>query len=318
MTQIPLLGEILALAAALGWAVAIVLFKRVGDRLDPIALNTFKNSLALILLLPTMLIFGQTILYPASMMDYGLLLLSGVLGMGVADTFYLMALNRLGAAIWAITNTLYAPTVVVLAMIFLNESLTVMQWVGVALVLAALVLVGGEKRETAVDEEISESVSSDNSLRQHRLTRRDWVLGLTYATIGILSMAVGVIIIKPVLDRSPVMWATALRLVGGLMFLAVLIAVNRRRGDLFKPLREPFVLKRMFPAAFVGTYLALMFLQGGLKYTQASVATVLTQTSTLFIFILAVIFLKEPINARRVIGLIVGLGGAVLITFFGG
>jgi drug/metabolite transporter (DMT)-like permease len=318
VTQIPLLGEILALGSAVCWAVAIVLFKRLGDRLGPIALNTFKNSFAVVLLLPTMLVFGQTILHPASAMDYGLLLFSGVLGMGVADTFYLMALNRLGAAIWAIANTLYAPLVVVLAMIFLNESLTPMQWVGVTMVLAALVLVGGEKRDGDESGATPRSDSSDNSQQQHGLTRTDWVLGLTFAIIGMLSMAVSIIIAKPVLDRSPVMWATVMRLVGGLLFLVVLIAANRRRGKLFRPLRDPTVLKRMFPAAFVGTYFALMFLQGGLKYTQASVATVLTQVSTLFIFVLAVIFLKEPINARRVIGLVVGLGGAVLITFFGG
>jgi drug/metabolite transporter (DMT)-like permease len=317
VTGFPFLGELFALGAAAGWAVAIVLFKGVGDRLGPIALNTFKNVLALVLLIPTMLLLNQAVLYPASAQDYALLLLSGVLGMGLSDTLYLMALNRLGAAVWAITNTLYAPVVVVLALIFLDESLSVGQWVGVAMVLAALLLVSGEKR-IKPDKPISAVVKADDQRPQgHTLSRADWVSGLTFAVLGMLAMAVGVIIIKPVLDRTPVMWGTGVRLVGGLLFLSVVIVTKKDVGARFKPLLDPFVFKRMLPAAFVGTYLALMFLQGGLKYTQASTATVLTQTSSLFIFILAVIFLKEPVNARRVVGLVVGMVGAAMITFMG-
>lgn len=316
----------LALGAAVGWATAIVLFKTVGDRLGPIALNTFKNLLAFVLIPPTMLLFGQDVLVDAPMADYGLLILSGVLGMGVSDTLYLMALNRLGAAVWAIANTLYAPMVVVMAMIFLGETLSVLQWAGVVLVLVALLLVGGERRRNGkktADEPVKvrsglfpkpkPSVSPAHA----QFSRRDWLLGLTFAVLGMLSMAISVIIIKPVLDRSPVYWATEMRLAGGLLFLLVLIVANKRPGALFKPWKDPFVIKRMFPAAFVGTYLALVLLQGGLKYTQASTATVLTQTSTLFIFILAVVFLKEPVNLRRIFGVVLGLGGAVLVIFGG-
>ncbi len=318
----------LALGAAVGWATAIVLFKTVGDRLGPIALNTFKNLLAFVLIPPTMLLFGQEVLVDAPAADYGLLILSGVLGMGVSDTLYLMALNRLGAAVWAIANTLYAPMVVVMAMIFLGETLSVMQWAGVVLVLVALLLVGGEKRRNGNGKKAPDvPVKVRSGLfpkpkpaaapAHAQLSRRDWLLGLTFAVLGMLSMAISVIIIKPVLDRSPVYWATEMRLAGGLLFLLVLIVANKRPGSLFKPWKDPYVIKRMFPAAFVGTYLALVLLQGGLKYTQASTATVLTQTSTLFIFVLAVVFLKEPVNLRRILGVVLGLGGAVLVIFGG-
>jgi drug/metabolite transporter (DMT)-like permease len=51
----------------------------------------------------------------------------------------------------------------------------------------------------------------------------------------------------------------------------------------------------------------------GMKYTQASIASALNQTSTIFIFIFAAIFLKESINLKRTIGIILAFIGSFLV-----
>ena len=305
ITAFPYFGETLALISALCWAIAVILFKTVGSRLGPVALNTFKNTLAFVLIPPTMLLLGQPLFRDAPAIDYGLLILSGVLGMGLSDTFYLMALNKIGAAAWSIVNTLYAPVVVILAAIYLGESLTAWQIAGVGLVVIALMLVGSEKKR-------------NRKRLPSELTRTDWLIGFGYAFIGMISMAVSIVIVKPVLERSPLLWANEIRLGGGLLFLAFVIFARRRPFAIFKPLKDPFVAKRMFPAAFIGTYVTLILMLGSIKYALASVATVLNQLSNLFIFVLAVLFLSEPVNARRIIGLILGLTGAALVMFFRG
>jgi drug/metabolite transporter (DMT)-like permease len=53
----------------------------------------------------------------------------------------------------------------------------------------------------------------------------------------------------------------------------------------------------------------------GMKYTQASIASALNQTSTIFIFIFAALFLKEPINLKRTIGIILAFIGSFLVLF---
>ena len=55
------LGEILALAAAVVWAFAVIMFKKSGEAVHPIGLNFFKGALAATLLVPTIWIFGETL-----------------------------------------------------------------------------------------------------------------------------------------------------------------------------------------------------------------------------------------------------------------
>jgi len=65
----------------------------------------------------------------------------------------------------------------------------------------------------------------------------------------------------------------------------------------------------------VGGYLAMMLWLGGMKYTQASVAAALNQTTNVFIFILAAWVLKESITGQRVLGIVLGVGGALMVVF---
>ena len=54
-----------------------------------------------------------------------------------------------------------------------------------------------------------------------------------------------------------------------------------------------------------------------MKYTTTSRAAILNQMSSIFIFILAAIFLKEKITVNKTIAILLALTGAGL-TIFGG
>ena len=51
----------------------------------------------------------------------------------------------------------------------------------------------------------------------------------------------------------------------------------------------------------------------GYKYTEASIAGVLNQTSTLFTVLLAAVFLKEPLNLWKAVGAVLAFGGVAMI-----
>jgi len=52
-----------------------------------------------------------------------------------------------------------------------------------------------------------------------------------------------------------------------------------------------------------------------MKFTQTSVATALNQTSNIFIFIFAALFLHEPIRRQQTISILLGVAGSYLVTF---
>jgi len=295
----PFLGETMALGSAVLWAVGVILFKRVSNEVDPLALNFFKNSLALILYPFTLLLIGQPILADVPLKSYILLTVSGILGMGFSDTFFLMGLKKLGAGLQAIVNTIYAPTVILLSILILDERLFVFQFVGIAMILIAVLLVAVKNRSNGT------------------ITKKEFLTGFSYAILAIISMAISVIMIKQVMEISPLIWATQMRVFGGIIFILVVLLFRKNKKELLAPLLTKRVLANLVPGSFLGTYITLLLLLGSLKYALASISTVLNQTSNLFIFVLAVLILKEPSTPRRWIGIFVGVAGAILVTFGG-
>jgi DME family drug/metabolite transporter len=135
-------GEICALAAALSWATALVLFKRSGERVPPIPLNLFKNVTALVLLVFTLLVMGASVdelrTFPVS--DMAILSLSGFLGIAVADTTFFYALNLIGVGLVTIAECTYSPLIILFSILLLSESLTLPQNNRTVIILAALKL----------------------------------------------------------------------------------------------------------------------------------------------------------------------------------
>lgn len=290
------MGETFALVTALIWAFSVILFKKSGESFHPIALNLFKNTLTLILLLPTMFLLGETVYRQAPATDYLLLLASGALGIGISDTLFFKSLNLLGAGLSAIVDCLYAPFIIIMSMIWLDESLSVWQFVGVAMIVSAVL--------TATS-------------RNHggNLTRRDLWWGVFYGVAAMAVNAVGIVMVKPLLNRSPLLWVCLIRLIGGMMILAVVMLLHSGRREVFKTLALRKGWKYAVPGAFFGTYIALLLWLAGMKFTQASIASALNQTSNIFVFVFAALLLREPINRQRTIGIVLGVAGAILVTF---
>ncbi|MGH8500462.1 MAG: EamA family transporter, partial [Methylococcales bacterium] len=62
-------------------------------------------------------------------------------------------------------------------------------------------------------------------------------------------------------------------------------------------------------AAFVGQFVAMVFWLAGYKFTSASVAAILNETASVFILLLAWLWLKEPLTRRGLIGVGLTLSG---------
>jgi len=292
----PYLGQSLALLTAIVWACAVILFKRSGETVHPIALNLFKNILALVLFLPTLWIFGETLFRPAPAGEYLLLIFSGILGIGVGDTLFFKSLNRVGAGLWAIIACMYSPFIITLSVLFLHESLTLFQVIGAGIIISAVLLTlrfrRGEKKN-----------------------RTDLLWGILWGVVATAATASGVVMIKPLLERSPLLWALEIRLIGGIFSLVVITIVHPSGRKFISTLFQAQNRFQTVSGSFIGAYLAMLFWLAGMKYTQASVASALHQTSTLFVLLFASLFLKEPFTLRRLFTVMLAICGAFLVIF---
>lgn len=291
---IPYFGETLALTTAVIWSFSVILFKRSGETVHPLGLNLFKNTLTLLLIPPTMMLFGQELFPAAPIGDYLLLTLSGVIGIGIADTLFFKSLNLLGAARSAIVDCSYSPVIIVLSIFWLGETLSFAQAAGALLIISAILAIGREKGLV-------------------ELTRKQLIIGILMGTAAMVANGVSIVMIKRLLERSPILWAIEIRLIGATIGLLVHLGFHQGRKGVVHSVMEVKSWKYMIPGSILGTYLALMFWIGGMKYAPASVASALNQTSNIFIFILAALFLKERITVYKVAGIIMAVAGVFLV-----
>ena len=296
MASVPYMGEILSVTAAILWAFAIVLFKRSGETVHPVALNTFKDVLAVILYVPTLAVAGVSLIqnYPAS--DYVLLLVSGVIGIAVGDTLLFKSLNTIGAGASALVSCLYSPFIIGLSFFWIGERLTWLQLVGVVLIISAVL----ETTRTG-DHEISD-------------VRRN-LFGVAWGILAVAAMAVGVVMIKPLLDEAPVLWVLQIRLIGGVAALLLFLAINPARGRILSTLLIRKSRGYTFVSSMIGGYVAMLIWLGGIKFTKASIAAALNQTNTIFVLVFAALILRERITVGRIIAILLAVTGALLVTF---
>ena len=283
------IGEAMALGSAAAWAVGVILARQLGVHLPPLTLNLLKNGLVLCVLAPVALLLYAGAWPVMPVRDMLIVLASGVIGIALADTLYFRALNELGAGRMGVIGNLYSPLVLLLGFVFLDERLGGMQWLGFALVAGGVLLVSLPARGQAARP-------------QHTL--RGILLGL----LAIALMAVAIVMVKRTLETQPLLWVTLLRLCGamaGLLFLASLPSMRQRMR--FVP--RDVAWHRLVLAALVGQGLSMVLWLGGYKFTSASVAAILNESASVFLVVLAALWLREPMGRRAFVG--------VLLTFSG-
>lgn len=290
------IGEFYSLACALVWAVAVVLFRKSGESISPFALNLFKNALASVLLGITIVLVSPAVpeFTPLSLATIGV---SGLLGICLGDSYYLRALNAIGASRMAVAQTLYSPFVIVLSAIFLRERLHGLQWLGAACVLGGIVLVTWT-RDAAM-----------SAVDARRLRT-----GAAIGVFSVLLMAIGIVLAKPMLALHAFLWVVWLRVVAGVVGLLAVVAIRRNAAALVAEYRAVRHWPQIIAGSVAGTYLSMMLWLAGYKYTSASIAAVLNETAALFIVLLAVLFLRERVGRRQIVGIALAMLGVSLMV----
>ena len=289
-------GELAALGAAFLWALSAVIYAHLGQKIPPLALNLSKGVIAIALIALTLLVQGNY--WPTDMkaIALGCLLLSGVIGIGLGDTFYFEALNHLGARRTLLLEALAPPLSAFIALLFLGEALSLGAWIGIFLTVLGVSWVISERVPGT-------TVNAENPLR-----------GVGFALVSALAQASGAVLSRAALADTAIspLWSTLLRLMGCVVVLLLWIPFKQGSQVAFKPLQSKQLLGIIIITALFSTYLGIMLQQTALKYTATGIAQALLSTSPLFVLPIA-ISMGEIVSPRAFLGVLVALGGIGLL-----
>ena len=296
------IGEFSALAAALFWSIAVILFKSVGNKISPIVLNPLKNTIAFILFIIVFIICDIPFWYDGlDRSDYIKLILSGALGMGIVDTIYLYTLNIIGANRSAILSTLEPGIVFIMSYIMLGTLISTIQFIGFVIVIASMLIIAYENDIEEID-----------SYKKRTAIYLQILL--------FFCSAFGIVLIKPVLNKInhsiPLqLWAVLFRLLPGVIITLLVLLFQKNKSKLLRPLKEPEVIKKILAGATIGTFMALSFwILGYSNIKYPPIASLLGQTSCIFIMLLAWIVLKESISMKRIVAMGIAAIGVILVV----
>lgn len=285
-----MLGEIAALSASALWAVASLLFTRVGDRLTPTALNLVKTGLAMVLLILTLWIMkGSPVPQGISNAELTWLAISGLVGLTIGDTLMFLAFARIGPRRTLLFLTLSPPLTALIAWPSLGEPVSLGLVIGIVLTITGVGWVIAERNQSEA--------------QNHAL-----LAGYLFAAGSALCQATGNVATKlggthDALDLS------VTRVFFGVLALLALMGFRGGFQKMFSALKERALLRTVVIATLLGTYLGIWLQVTGLRYTSAGIAATLSSTSPIFILPLAAFFLGERIGVRAIGGAFLAVAG---------
>ena len=289
------LGEIYAILTALCWSSGVIFFQVSGRVLSSLQINLFKNTFGVIGFIGFLVIQGHD--FPAfNHHEYLILIISGILGVAVGDLFFLASLRRLGAGLIAIVSTTYSPSIFLLAFLMFGEVISLQAYFGGALVISGIIIGFLEKPKNKRREDIA------------------W--GVLYGFAAQALTAFSVLLLKPIMEIHPVVPIALVRFSTGAVLSIGFLAFAKGSSALFETFKQGLKHPPLIMGSFLGTFLSVIFWLAGYKYTLAGRAAIYNQLSTIFIIIMAAIFLKESMTRKKWLAVCCALCGALLVSAY--
>jgi len=296
-----MIGELAALGTAICWTISAVLYKKALSKTKPISANIVRctgTSIALIVALGAIGKIGTL----ADVSQYAVILtsVSGIVGLGIGDTLYMISLKLVGVA-RAVSITCTYPLFSILLAIFVQKEVATLQ-----VVLGAVVIVLGIWL-----------LSQEEQKDMNNLYRKDLIKGVasSLATAAIWAVSIALINMAVTLPETTsldhALAVNTIRILATATFLLGSAPITDKRFDFLKMKKGTLlaVVSGGLVALAVGWFLlAMSFL-----YIPESQAVPISSTSPLFAVIAGIIFLHEPVTAKIVAGSLIVVVGIFLI-----
>ena len=202
-----LIGIFSAFGATFSWTYACSIWRTQTNFYKPIEINFLKNIIAFTIFSPVVLILK----YSTNYKYFLILILSGIIGIGIGDTFYLKSLNLIGTRKTLSIEALSPLIAAIAGNLFIDENLNLNAWIGIVIVTGTLVKI--IKKKSYLLDKDSNLILNNNSLDKY-----------IYSFLSVLCAVIAALLSRFALlnsDLTPI-FTTEIRLFGSILFLCLI------------------------------------------------------------------------------------------------
>jgi len=255
-----LIGILSAFGAATSWTYACFIWRSQTKKYKSIDINLIKNIIAFLVFIPAFISVSPSI----ELKYIIILLISGIIGIGLGDTFYLKSLQIIGTRKTLSVETLSPIMAALSGKFFINENLTSMSWIGIIIVSISLFIILKQGNNF---KEANSLFSEKNNFKI-----------FAYPFLSVLCAVLGGLFSRMVFlqsNLSPFL-TTEIRLLGAIIFL---ITLKGFKINFFLKNIEQKQQKRFLLSILLGTNIGILLQQIVFKTLPIGIGWSLLSTS---------------------------------------
>lgn len=296
-------GEFAALMTAVFWTVTSMSFEAAGKRIGSLTVNVIRLTMAL-LIYSVYLYFtrGMAFSIDASYHAWIWLSLSGIIGFTIGDLLLFQAFVVVGARISMLMMSLVPPITALIGWMILGETLSLQSILGMTITISGIILVVMKREAQQL-----------NSNGKNKIRFSYPVVGILLAFGGAVGQAVGLVLSKYGMRDYDAFAASQIRVFAGLIGFIILFFIMKRWNRVWKGVRNKKGMLFTGIGSVFGPFLGVSFSLLAVQNTSTGIAATIMSIVPVLIIPAAVLFFKEKINLKEVLGAMLAVGGVALL-----
>ena len=292
------IGEIAGLGTSFCFSITALVFTATGRMIGSQATNRMRLLFALsYLIVLNLILFREPLPFSAGTPRWVWLSLSGVIGLSLGDAWWFKSLVLVGPRLGSLLLSLAPIFGAVIAWVFFNETLSLLQILVILLALAGIAWVVVSHRE--------ESDSPKEHTRQ----------GIVFGILSALGQAVGFVLSKQSMEGNfPPFQANAIRMLAAAIFVWVWALVDgQARATIVNVRAQPKSLWLLALGSLIGPVLGVSASLLAVQHTKIGVASTLMALPPVIVLPVSYFIFKEKVGWQGIAGTLLAIAGVAVL-----
>jgi drug/metabolite transporter (DMT)-like permease len=291
------IGELAALTTAICWVVTALAFESAGKKVGSLSVNLIRLLMAFVFI-SFFNLYNRGLFLPtdATSSAWIWLSVSGLIGFVIGDLFLFQAYVLIGSRISQLIMSTVPPMTAITGFFLMGETITALDFLGMVITICGIAIVILTKGEDKQSLKLSHSVK-----------------GLTYAFIGAVGQAFGLVFSKYGMQSYDPFAATQIRIIIAIVGFIIVISVLKKWKEFLSAFKDRKSILHIGIGSVFGPFIGVSLSLLAAQHTATGIVATITSITPILIIPPAIILFKEKISTREIIGAVISLIGIILL-----